>query len=660
MEKRNGLLSRLARNLASNGETEARWRTAAYGLAISVVLLFGLCLVVPQVEREFTRLNASEPTVPLNYEAWRDLYENPYSGLLENCITDPRCPANPESDLAQTRGIRVGAERNERVPLLEGKVFWSIADIPAADVEKALAEKANGFLIGYLFGTYDIFIDGHRARHGDQKNARDLVSFQIASERYSPGRALRIAIRLTHDMGEPFPISLYRTGFHTAQQLETMARLNDWEWKTKTAAAAGFCFGLGSLFLAFWLCSPRKRELGAFAAFAFLHATIQFSLHPVIWHNVGGYNWQQLNFIMSCYESVAILALGFSLARIRSSIAFFAFSLLFAAPWIVYALNLKSIEYFFLSISVSRVANIVAYAIAGLLCFSQARLVAREAIDELHDPGRIKKLRASWVMLAVMCAVHAWGIVNSQDMRIYNVALLALLAAMIVYDYQRQEILVRRAPMSKYHQRATLPERVACVMVALDLKRSEGLFRFGADRGLGGSFVHEIIERFYRKVTQAGGEVIQTEGDSMIFFLERGKGADSLATAIKVVRELERELKSEISKASSLHGAEFPAEVGLRAAIDEGEVKPVWQQLGGRQIPGWAQVGRSNVMLEVARLLDAETKVAARHESLLVAPEGLASLAPETFHRSMRVPTKHGRELAIKVMDLGEQVSSAA
>ena len=58
-------------------------------------------------------------------------------------------------------------------------------------------------------------------------------------------------------------------------------------------------------------------------------------------------------------------------------------------------------------------------------------------------------------------------------------------------------------------------------LISLDLKNSESLFRLGAEQGVGGSYVKNLMQHLATVVIQRNGELIASEGDSILFFIEK-------------------------------------------------------------------------------------------------------------------------------------------
>lgn len=83
-----------------------------------------------------------------------------------------------------------------------------------------------------------------------------------------------------------------------------------------------------------------------------------------------------------------------------------------------------------------------------------------------------------------------------------------------------------RMPASEYHERSALPAMVDGTILMLDLKKSESIFRKGAEWNRGGSLASIILTNICNFLNNSGGTVIQAEGDAVIVLWERGASAN--------------------------------------------------------------------------------------------------------------------------------------
>lgn len=243
-----------------------------------------------------------------------------------------------------------------------------------------------------------------------------------------------------------------------------------------------------------------------------------------------------------------------------------------------------------------------------------------------------------------MGSVHYFAGAADVDPRIMNSALLAVLSVVVIHEYQRQESQARKTPMSKYHMRIELPPAIPCVLCVLDIKSSESLFQTGITKGLGGSYVQSIIDGLSNVVTSSGAEIIQAEGDALAFFLPMEGPAKQLARATDILLKCDSHLRDQ--------------NIYFRAAISEGEIKPLWQEIQGQRRPAWAQAGNSNVFVENARLLEAEKLLKLGECSVLITMKSTLDrwsndmIEYHWTEWSQPVPSKHGKQIDIALLKL--------
>lgn len=545
----------------------------------------------------------------------------------------------------------------------QGQWYWLGLEISPEKQKELILSQATWMIAGQFFGSIEVFIDDKLIRTGSLEDVRsplilDLSSY-LSKERLSHTAPLTIAIHIHHEMGEPFPDMLHESAFLTKFQIDLYRRSKLLHDSTLVSLACGAALALGLFFFALWLGGVRKQEMSAFASFALLHAVIQAGYIDVVWVSMGALQWHRLNFVTSSYEMIMTIWLGLSLARIRSRNVMLALGTLLTLPWAIFITDLMAGEIYQLVLRIWTIGSPLAYAASAITCFLQARLVSSEHRRDLIDSQRVMKLSASCVILTAMALAQHYATTVQADIRLVNVVLLAGLAAIVVHEYRRQELFLRRAPLSKYHQRANLPERIRCVLATIDLKRSESLYRFGAEHGAGGRFVNEIMSKFYLALVDTGGEVIQTEGDALTFFFDCETTPNAVDHTIKAIAKLDFILRAHLEeKSSTVDG--YPREICLRAALDLGAIRPTWQRFDGRNVPGWEQAGGSHVFVDLARLMEAESKTVQADRSAIVLKPEFANESSAQVLKVNEVAIKHGRLMRFSVIPLEQPTSLAA
>jgi hypothetical protein len=147
--------------------------------------------------------------------------------------------------------------------------------------------------------------------------------------------------------------------------------------------------------------------------------------------------------------------------------------------------------------------------------------------------------------------------------------------------------------------------------MAVDLKSSENLARGGAQRGQAGELVESSLSHLWMAVSEHGGLVIRTEGDALHAIFPAGDIENPVSAAFAAadamtgkLKELERRFESQGLSALMPDGG-----LHFRAAVLEGDIRPIWQDYGGTRLASWVETGHANAFVEVARILELEREV---------------------------------------------------
>lgn len=625
----------------SSGTYLSGWVQAiVYGFPAIILTAIMMLLVAPQLSQEALNMEANPLTFNISNQLW-------FVSLDKDTNID---------NFWNKAIVRDKSQHHQYLDKHHNSYFWLGLKITPEMKDRIIKKNAYQFLVGQIFGTFQTYVDGELVKQGGFQTARDsvIIDFRYLLNSKNLKDNTDVLFKIKHDMREPFPDMLHISGFATDAQISSYNRWLMYDYGIANSIALGFGFCLGFFFLALWLCSVRKQEVAAFSAFGMLHAVIQAGYLPPVWDRMGADVWHRLNFVTTCYESLFILWLGFALARIRNRNLLVAFVLFLLLPWGIYFTNLTPYEIYHIVLNLWALGTTYSYFIVAILCFSQARLVKIEHQHMLNDALRVKKLYISTFALSIMGVVQYHAVQTGADARIYNIFLLTILAAFVVHDYRRQDVFLKKSPLSKYHQRATLPEQVDCVMATIDLKKSELLYNFGSHQGVGASYVVDIISRFFHHIIDKGGEVIQTEGDAITFFFEKKTSEDTFKKMIDVLNDINHSLEAYISEKTKqfAQSANFPDKIRIRAAIEEGSIRPVWQNLEGTSKPSWEQTGTSKIFVSLARLLEAESKSFLAVQSTIIYDNELNKnkYAENTFDTQVEI--KHGRTVSVSIVPL--------
>ena len=629
------VLKRFARSL-SKGSHVLGDRFSVFVFLVTLPALLALAVAVgflfPTFFHEYTSFQARPFAQDIKGEDWLVAYVDDESAIWRE--------GKPREMYAHSQ------ELDRR----HGKTYWIGVEISKEQLAVAKAQDADQFFIGYLLGSWEVYVESKLVGRGHGQGYRRPTVIAIPPAVLERGEAFRVSIRIRHDMMEMYPEVLFFSGLASSEQIERHMRWSEFYSMIANSTAMGIGLAFGFFFLALWAAGVRKQELAAFAAFGVLQTAIQAMTISLVLEDLGAPVSYRLNFILRFYEVLCVIWLGLSIARVRSSRVLWTMTTALILPWLVFFTKLTPNQIFHGTWFIGRWFSPNSYLFAALICFSQARLVGAVFRQELLDGSRVSKLYFTSAILVVMWVVHLYGNEIYFDSRVLNSLLVMGLAAVVVHDYRRQEIFVRRSPVSSFHQRATMPEQIVCTLVAIDLKQSESLYRYGSEHGIGGALVVEIMSKAMKVVTESGGEVIQMEGDALLFFLESQDRTLQLERTFLILAKIEEVTLRHLEDERRKRGVEFPTDIRIRAAADVGVIRPIWQGSGGREVAGWEQTGNSNVFVDVARLMDIEAKsVSKSQSSLIVKTETIREpiLSWQEISVRSEVETKHGRRLDV-------------
>lgn len=634
-------------NLDLNSKT--KWLTSVLiGIPALMILATLYVGVVPHIWKEASVKEPFDFTLPLNQDDYVTSYVDYGAARL----------VDSEARLWEQKNYRRMLPHSTQLDKMHGQYYWIGIQLSSQHLHRAKQNSANIFLAGSLRGDWELYVDSQLIKRGGKLHQRKTVAVEFPEWVMSKNGDIKIAIRVLHNMQDFYPDLLFFTGLLNESEYIKYMQNEDFNGMISNSIAFGINFALGILFLAMWLCGMRKQELAAFSAFGLLHASIQGARLPLISDYIGVLNWHRMSFINTVYEILVVLWLGLSISRIRSKWILISAAVLFAAPWGVFYTQASVNEIFAYVWQLSQVCVPAAYAVAAFLCFGQARLVKAQHLLNLEDSLRILKLYLSSAALILMGLAIFYGHLIYNDYRILNTILFGFLTIIVIHDYRKQELFVRRAPLSKYHQKAQLPASISCVLAAIDLKNSDYLYNFGSEKGVGGAYVVDIINKIYNKIINTSGHVIQTEGDAITFFYETKRSSETVENVIKLISEFNSDLEKHTQECKKKYGSEYPEKIHFRAALDFGAIKPIWQHFEGRDLAGWLQADDSLAFVNVARLLEAEAKVKGKSDTSIVInnetidSSTLTLQAPVYKIEKMDVTIKHGRIMNISLLNL--------
>ncbi|MBI3557300.1 MAG: hypothetical protein HY074_13635 [Deltaproteobacteria bacterium] len=610
-------------------------------LLVGAILVPLLLLFVPLMVVEINNWDTGKPAISLSPQAWRAVYSASPESCDEVVLETAGCLANPGNPKLWT-SVDSRADRGHaaRVRALQGKEFWLGTTIDSQLLYQARKQETNQFILGYISASYRIWLDGAFLLEGNYANSHLPTVLTIPMERLQDSKPLKIALQIIHDVGSPVPDLLggpMGEGFSNVQQ----ARYYTYKVLFWNETRPWFFFGanllIAILFLFFWSATRKKQEYFYMALYALVHALIQIRSIDTVYRSLGYNMSAMLEVVLTTYEGAFGMFLGLSFARSRRAFFQWGLPLCLVLPWpILFLLHDPSSRLLFTQL-MSRWVSPLMYAIGAGVCAIQATFLFSFQRKAPYLGVRIRRLLAFGLGLAALTLLYfaqASGLAQVTQYavlyRFLHFGLVLFLCAIVVREYREQELLIEKTPVSEFHRRAVLPDKISGAVLVVDLKRAAELFRLGARLGDSGKLVNMCLSHLWTAVSNHGGFVLQTEGDQMRAFFPREHSPLPLAQALRAAGEMHAKLalvEQQFREQNLLASTE--SRLIFRGGLVEGELRPVWHNTGGVRHPAWAGVGDVCAMTEATRLMNLERQVPqAERETNVLVPESLAEQAP--------------------------------
>ncbi|MBI3541891.1 MAG: hypothetical protein HY075_01265 [Deltaproteobacteria bacterium] len=420
---------------------------------------------------------------------------------------------------------------------------------------------------------------------------------------------------------------------------------------------------LTNLFVAFifslaWVSARQKQEYFYMSLFAVSSAasyvgfvdTVVFALTPRAIFALYLYT----NFLKGAFT----MFVGFAFARIRPAAFRIGIPLTFAIP-------IAMISYLKDPIPLYEFRHVLSLWIVPLFCavgagscLMQAAYLEHAGRTGSSNPVRIRRLLLfglGIVAIGFLIWANSTLVISFTKhnywYRFIDLVLVFLLGLVVFAEYREHERQAGRTPVSEYHRRPVLPEKISGAMLAADFKNSEPFYQHRATQGLLDDPMGIWRAQFYGAVARHGGVVLRRKGDEIAAFFDDEHCDDPAAAALAAADDM--------AHASERLGDEYRKQ-GLypknargfhfRASVVEGEIKPVWEQVGSVREPAWVETGPVATFVLSSRLLELERLIGLAERTVLVLPETLAGrlaakqpgLCPKFITRGRRLEDKHG------------------
>ena len=584
-------------------------------------LVFGtlMALYAPIFGEHFRGWVNFRPEVPISPMQWRALYGN-YSACGNMPGNDENCPADPENPMLwSSYFLRLEASHLERINSRRFKDYWVGAVIPAGVMQQARVKGASELLLGTIDSSYRIFLDGEFVTGSTRVRDTNPILINVPPAKLFSGHPLYIAIQIIYDSDVTMPDILNSDG--GGEGFVTHANANVYRnfmafWEKVRPFSLLLSYAVfASLFLFFWTSSKVKQEYFYMAMFALVAAFYQARKMDILVAAFSTDTNVLLEYVIRFYVAAFGMFLGMAFSRTRSLSFSIGVPVALAAPFVLYlsAPNMRFELYEFSRMWLTPLL----FLLGALPCFLQAYFLKLQSTEGTHLPIRARRLTLFGVGLFSLSAFYfavsrdfiASGLPMFWDGSEHFI-FMVLMGSIALTEYRTQEFLVSKAPVSEYHRRPILPERLEGAILMADLKDSEAFYRYRAVHSQAANLVTGWRNQFYDAVYKNGGIIVNKKGDELIAFFDRDKSPLPLVSALKTTMEvftISEALEAEHRRQHMLP----PGATGFyfRAALTFGEIRPVWENVAGNREAYWEEAGNTAPFVEASRLMEIERQV---------------------------------------------------
>ncbi len=592
--------------------------------AITTIALFASLALQILSDRQ------TKPDLSIATHQWKAYFpqEATQTLCLSAATNESRCPASSSfGPLWESSIRRTDSTYEQSAKEVSDRPYWIGLSVPPETLQKARELRAPVFMVGTLFGEYEVWLDGHLFSRGSYTNQDLPIYLQLSEERLSQPRDLKVAIQIKNNEGmgtADDPTFSLTSGFYSSLNSDRVLRWTLFYGYTRHLIAFSLFFMLGLIFFSTAFFQSRGYEYFAAGQLAFVLALIS-SLSVDTSARVVGISgfYFLLTFLVLC-ESALVIKFSLGLSRLQRRITswlipgaavFFGLLLGLRNETVLEGVDVEWMLRFLTPSCLLLAAGICAYPI----WLHQKRNI-------LLPPKRLESLAVAsfFFMITGLLFFRETTISPGIDIhwsRFLHIFHLGYWSTFLARDYRQSRRLAETLPVSRFHRHSVLPLKLEGHLLAIDLKSSERWYRKGAEMDLGGSFIHLVISQVWQSLDKKNATVLETEGDSiMIWFDNSDHGLPQVVETIFEIKELLESLTSRMRDTT-------PELAGLppfrfRGSLVAGAIRPIWREVGRQKVPSWVEAGSQNAFVNCARLLDFERQHDA-DRSQVVMPEEL-------------------------------------
>jgi hypothetical protein len=586
------------------------------------------------------RWSRYSPKVRIEPSQWRVLYEDAEKDCSLDEAVDSDCPAHQaNSELWGSSLHPRTSEGNDAIQNHPSQRFWLGAEISAHKVQEAVSAGADILLLGWLKGDYQIWVNGHYFFHGDASDL-DPIAVTLPHSAFLHSGPMSIAIRVAPKYGAYDPVKFagdMPVGLSDPTNANAYRSFFSFGKKVRPFAIFVLFFLVSITFYKLWVSNRKKAEYFHFSMYNLVSALGALASSDLFLQILPLKISSRFILGLSLFQGILGAVLGFVFARSRPHYTRVLIAIGGMGALIASALSFSSHP--LVKPEFAEVAWIGAFlhVLGASACFIQAAYLRGLQKFGIDHSSRIRKLLIFGSGLVLVSAFSIAGTVSYTTAMIFSdflqVALIAILGGVVLFEYQRDRELIEKIPVSQYHRLPELPQCLSGVVLLVDLKDSESLTHFSLSQGRSSNdLVSQCLSRIWEEIVQAKGTILATEGDMVSAFFDANHFENAHETALRATDRIKAAL-------SGLHLGlmeqgllpEGYGELNFRGAIASGDIRPVWLETGVTRMAAWEQVGSSAPFLRAARYLELEREASeGKAISLVITAESVQAEAEAT------------------------------
>ncbi len=592
------------------------------------------------------------PEVEFNSDAWHVFYD------------DSEWVRPPEYALRHTPQTRASPSHRQIMDQRRGKVTWFAQVIDKDLLSTAVKLNARNLMLGWLSGDYEIWLNQDRYASG-RWNVLDPIFLEVPESILASNRDLLISVKLRdsgHEVIGDYFSPDKGIGLATHDRVRNFKRWVQFRWESRPFMLWTLNLIIAFLFLFLWLLTPAKVENFYMASFALVGTIYQLRTMGIFIESTVAENRYWLQFVASNYEACFGFLLPLAFARGGKDRLGLLGLVSLSLPILISMIYWNPVFFQNSSLWISKIVAPSFFFFGASACFYQAYVLQKNKDFSEYLPQRIQRLVCFGTVMLAYLLIHKFF---NQKTSPINDALFSGVGHFVCVlffgatqwlEFRAQQNQLENHPVSIYHKRSIIPESLTGSVLSIDIRNSERIFQIDSTHQE--SKMTTIISEICREITSRDGVILETNGDGAIAFFENSENHQSSALALDSVQQIKIALDRFAIELNS--GSEIGRlDIGFRAAVTTGSIKPIWQDTGSTKIPAWIQVGKSMPLVQVARILEFD-------RSFESSPGSCRVFVPEfLFHSLVSLPTythciekrlkrfdKHGTEYVVSVLEV--------